>query len=157
MLFKEVQYLRNAFIYILLAIAWVFSAGTMFLTSAPLTVQIITSAVMLLVSVFLYMLRFQVQVREDAVVLRFLPFFKERVILFEEMQSLTVHPISPISDYGGWGYRWMPLFDGVAYIMEGNMGATITLKSNGKKVAFSLKDAEGFKAALERSGYAVNR
>ncbi len=154
MLFKEIQYLRHPVLYIILVVAWGFSIGIMLLQPIPWYVYVIVSAVFVLTNTFLYMLRLTITVEQDRISLSMFPFFGTRVMPFADVKSVTVKPLNPVFDYGGWGYRIVPFQNTTAYIMQGEAAVEIVLKNGDKTIAASLKDPEQFKAALAQTEYA---
>lgn len=153
MLFQETQYLRHPALYGILLVGWLFSAGIMLIQSATWQIYIPLTAIFFIIGGFLFMFRFTITVSADSISLRMSPFFGTKVIPFTEVASITVQPFSPVFDYGGWGYRIVPFQNTTAYIMQGEEAASIVLKSDGKKIAVSLKDPERFKEALAKSSF----
>ena len=153
MLFTETQHLRPLWLNLLLLVSWLVGLVSMLATGAAILPMLLYSGVFLTVFLFIYLLYFRVEVNPDGILFHFPPFVRNKHISFEQIISLKFHPINPIFDYGGWGYRLMPFFDGTAYIMEGKQGATIVFQGGKRKIAFTLKDVEGFKNGLAQSNF----
>lgn len=153
MLFIETQHLRPVWLYILIMLSWLVGFGSMLASGAAMFPILLYSGVLLAVAMFMYLIYFRIEVQTDGLNLHFPPFVRNKHIHFEEIISLKIHPISPIGDYGGWGYRLMPFFDGTAYIMEGKEGATVVFQGGKRKIAFTLKNVERFKSALAQSNF----
>lgn len=152
-MFTETQYLRHPALYGILIVGWCFSAGIMLIEGATWHIYVPLTAFFVLIAAFLLMFRLTITVAADNISLRMSPFFGTRVIRFAEVKSITVKPLSPVFDYGGWGYRIVPFQNTTAYIMQGEAVVEIVLKSGGKKIAASLKDPDQFKAALAKTEY----
>lgn len=153
MLFNETQVIRKPTLYIVLGVVWLFCGGVLYVAGGLLWPQLLVSAVFAATLLLLYLSKLSIGVGAAGISVGFAPFAKQNTYLYGDIAAIKIHPISPLLDYGGWGYRWMPLANGKAYIMQGNMGATLVLK-NQREIAFSLNDAEGFKNAVQLSAFA---
>lgn len=154
-LFTETQYFRKLWFNIFMLVIWLVTAVPLYISEAPLTKQLAALGIMLGVWLFLFFLKLTIKVTADGLLISFWPFFSQKYIPFNQISPIKIHPISPLGDYGGWGLRMMPFTKERAYIMDGTMGATLTHNVNEKQYTFSLRDAEGFKRAIEQTGAAI--
>lgn len=96
----------------------------------------ITFAIMAAISVFiLFVLTLKTKIDDQGVHVHFYPFKRSpRLIKWDDITKIYTRTYSPISEYGGWGYRVRLFKDaGAAYNVKGNRGIQLEL-SNGKKI-----------------------
>jgi hypothetical protein len=91
-------------------------------------------------------LRLVIEVREDALYVRFAPFVTRR-IPFSQIVRTEARTYSPVFEYGGWGIRWMP-GRGWAYNVSGNRGVQLEL-SGRKKLMLGTRRPEQLARAIE--------
>lgn len=96
--------------------------------------------------VFFLTLRMITEVREDAVVVRFIP-GNRRSIRFEEIQHFEVREYRAMREYGGWGVQ-RSRRHGSAYSVSGNRGVQLVLK-NGKRILIGSQEADRLASALQ--------
>ena len=154
-LFTETQYFRKLWFNIYTLVVWLTVAGSLYGSQSSLLEQLLATGVMLSVWLFIFFLKLSIKVTADGLWISFWPFFSQKHLPFNQLSPIKIHPISPIGEYGGWGLRRVPFAKERAYIMEGTMGATVTHKLDDKQYTFSLRDAEGFKRAIEQTGAAI--
>ena len=103
--------------------------------------------------IFFLALRMTTEVREDAVVIRFIP-GNRRSIRLEEIQRFEVREYRPLREYGGWGIQHSRRH-GTAYSVSGNRGVQLVLK-NGKRILIGSQEpdrlAGALRAALRKHG-----
>ncbi|CAN5383116.1 hypothetical protein BH10BAC6_BH10BAC6_01560 [soil metagenome] len=91
-----------------------------------------------------------VTVDESGVSLMMRPFqLKVRHYAWADIAEITVRPVSPMGEFGGWGIRGWG--NKIGYIWAGNNGIDV-LTTNGKRLIVSITDAE-----LARKAIDVNR
>ncbi len=61
-----------------------------------------------------------------------------KTIAWRDIQSVKVVSVSPISDFGGWGYRFIGGRKGKAIVLSGDFGLQI-IKKDGKKFTITTK------------------
>ena len=88
-----------------------------------------------------FVLRLETVVDEQGIHYRFFPFhITTRLKTWDEIEKAYVRVYKPITEYGGWGYRFA-FGDGIALNVSGNVGLQILYK-NGKKLLLGTKKRE---------------
>ena len=77
---------------------------------------------------------------------------KEKVILFEDMESFKARTYSPMKEFGGWGIRYG--FESKAYNVSGDQGVQIVLK-NERKVLFGSQNHKQLEKAMRIGSKAI--
>ncbi|HEY3414045.1 MAG TPA: hypothetical protein VGM51_13470 [Armatimonadota bacterium] len=90
----------------------------------------------------------RVEVRDDALFVRFFPFIRGRVIPYSEIRACAARRYSPIAEYGGWGVRFGR--NGKAYNVSGNRGVQLELVS-GERLLLGSQHADEMAAAIARN------
>ena len=99
--------------------------------------------------VFFYCLHLAIEVREDGLYYRFVPFhLSVRKIEFADLMKYQARTYSPIKEYGGWGIRYGQ--GGVAYNISGNRGVQLLL-TNGKSIMLGSQRPEELVEAIDRA------
>lgn len=81
---------------------------------------------------FFFISRLYYKIDENKIEFQFIPFIlKPRIINFEDISSITICNYSPLSEFGGWGWRKNSTTR--AYTTKGNKGILFHLK-NGKNI-----------------------
>lgn len=97
-----------------------------------------TIIIPILVFLLLFFIKLEWEFTESDFRYRFFPFIiKERIILYSDIQTMSVMKINPLFEFGGWGLRSGKL--GKAYTTDGNLIIHIELKS-GQKLNFTVKN-----------------
>jgi hypothetical protein len=105
----------------------------------------------LLVSFFgaFFALRLESNADERGVYFRFHPFQRKYVFLqWQDIQRMELLEYSPLTEYGGWGWRLSLSGKGTAYNVSGNKGIRFELK-NGKKRLLGVKNTVEWNAILK--------
>ncbi len=155
--FREIQRLRQWWIFLLLggliAIMWsiwvvqiIFGEPVGTHPAPDGVVWVLWLAVGVGLPLFLWSCRLVTIVRDDAVVIAWVPLYRRRIRLADILQCEAV-TYQPFWQYGGWGLRWNPKL-GWAYSMSGNRGVQLELR-NGKRVLIGSHQAEALAAAIE--------
>lgn len=117
---------------------------TLFITLAIIIV------VYLVVILFFRKMRLDVEIKQDGLYYRYVPFInKYRHFLKEEIKSFEVRKYRPIKDYSGWGIRNSWGKAGTAFTVKGNMGLQLYLV-NGKKVLFGTQRGDALTRAMAK-------
>ncbi len=91
----------------------------------------------------IWAIRMEVEVREDGVYLRYLPFVREAHRYgFEEIQAVQAQRVNPVLDYGGWGIRLGLRRRGMAYLVMGREGVLLDLAGGRRRFLGSQRAAE---------------
>jgi len=97
---------------------------------------------------FFLLLRLEVDVYPQTVVIRFAPLL-ERTIPKLEIAGIEVRQYQPLGEFGGWGIRG---FGGrIAYNVRGNQGVELTL-TDGRRVLIGSRRAGELAAAIRSIG-----
>ena len=162
--FREMQQFRQLWLWVLIlpffllmvgvfgfGLIWQLALGNQF-GSKPMSdvVLIVTSgavfAIMGAVMYILFASRLIFEAPEDALHIRFSPFFHRR-IPYDQIERCEVRSYSSIAEYGGWGIRWHPR-KGWAYNVSGSRGVQLEL-SGGKRALLGSDRAEELVAAIQ--------
>lgn len=92
--------------------------------------------------------RLHVTIADEGIRLKMPPFHLRggRLIVWSDIQSITLRKVSPFGEFGGWGIRWN-LGNRMGYVWSGKQGMELALK-NGKRVVVTLVDMQGARQAL---------
>ena len=93
--------------------------------------------------------RLYVSIDQENIYYRFPPFLtREKILTKEDIKKMYVRKYRPISEYGGWGYRFR-FRSGRAVNVAGNIGLQIVL-NNDKKLLIGTQKPEIMEQALRR-------
>lgn len=163
--FVEVQRFNSPFIWVLVLVATVPTAGLFLygiyeqiirghpwgdrpmsdlelLIVAPLMILFLLS-----MGALFYSLLLRVEVREDAVYVRYAPLhFSYRVFPFDTIASCRARQYKPMREYGGWGVRGTK--KNAAYNVSGDWGVQLEFK-DGRKLLIGSQRAEELAQAIQ--------
>jgi hypothetical protein len=89
----------------------------------------------------------EVRVDDDAVVVAFGPFgWPRRVIGLGEIREVSAGQIEP-TEWGGWGYRWIPWAKASAAVIRRGQGIILGLE-DGRRFAVTVADARAGAVAI---------
>ncbi len=149
--YKEEQ---NYPFWIVISIGIVLLLSAFFLLdpAESLRKEVIISAVILSLTVLLFLLiSLRLKVDEAGINIRFRPFInKEKRISWDELESVRLRRSSPMLEFGGWGYRRR--FNKRAYTLYGSWGLELEYK-NGKKLFIGVQKHEHLHLFLEERIY----
>lgn len=101
---------------------------------------------MLILSLLVFKMRMETQIKPDGIYLRFFPFhFKYKFFPWSDINKAYVRQYNPIKEYGGWGLRVG------AFNVSGNMGLQLEFK-NGKALLIGSQKPEEVKHILIKLG-----
>jgi hypothetical protein len=90
--------------------------------------------------------RLEIEVRPDAVLVRFFPFHLHwRRLPAQELSECYARRYSPLWEYGGWGIRYG--WSGWAYNLRGHEGVQLVFK-NGRKLLLGSQQPQELAAAI---------
>lgn len=96
------------------------------------TGQILVIITLLVVFGIIYLFKLKTVINEKGIHYQFLPFHRtQKSIPWNEIEKCYTRKYRPISEYGGWGYKY-GLGGGKALNVKGNMGIQIQLKTGSK-------------------------
>ena len=104
---------------------------------------IVVSLLMFLFSFFFYIMRLETFVKNDGIFVRFFPIqitFKK--YNWETLTKCYVRKYSPISEYGGWGFRYGIFGSGKALNVSGNLGLQLEISNKSKLLIGTNKPEE---------------
>lgn len=91
-----------------------------------------------------------VEVKNDGVYYRYLPFImKFKVIRKEEISRFEIRKYKAIKEYSGWGINTSWAKWGKAFTVKGNTGLQLYLR-NGNKILFGTQRPEAIKKAMHK-------
>ena len=160
-LFREVQYLRQPWLWalILAGSGLAFYAIIQLLlldesfgdnTAANISILLVGSIIGVGVPALMFMTHLITEVRQDALYYRYFPFHTSlQRIPFDQIESFEAITYNPIRDYGGWGIRYW--LKGKAYSARGNKGVRFVL-TGGARVLIGSQRPEELARSLEAAG-----
>jgi hypothetical protein len=96
----------------------------------------------------LFSSRFQVEIRDTGISLRFWPYMsKTRIIARSEISSYKIRTYKPFREYGGRGLRKGVKKSGDAYNLHGNIGLQLVL-NDGKRILIGTRRPEAMLRAM---------
>lgn len=159
MMHHEVQKPPRVVLYVVLGamiFALIFTGGIVALieydqrTSDTDIWPVLLADALILGTITLFMLytRLQVTIADEGIRIKMPPFHLGggRLIVWSDIQSITLRKVSPFGEFGGWGIRWN-LGNRMGYVWNGKQGMELALK-NGKRVVVTLTDMQGARQAL---------
>ena len=112
---------------------------------------IVSSLLMLLIVLLFLVISIRLRVDEMGIKVRFRPFVnRERLIKWDELESVRVRKYSPIREFGGWGYRIR--IKKRAYTLYGYWGMDLRFK-NGKSLFIGVQKHEHLHLFLKERIY----
>lgn len=152
--FVEVQPFDQAWIWTMLGFETLIILIPLILTGQTWWVIAIAMAAMALSMALLASLKLKTRIDDEGVRYRLQPFhMREKLILWDEIDTIHVRKYSPMAEYGGWGMRHS-IKHGKAFNVRGNYGIQIVLKS-GKKILIGTQKAEEAARVLEKKPLTV--
>lgn len=120
-------------------------------SNPEITTGILLSLVVVLpLGALFFLMRLRTQINEQGIAVQFYPLhLKFQQFNWAEIEQVYVRQYSPLSEYGGWGWRYGLGGSGKAYNISGNKGIQILFK-NGKKLLIGTKKPEAAAAALKQ-------
>lgn len=98
----------------------------------------------------LWLLRLKIHLHPEYLEYQFFPFhFKKKRIYWNEVATVQIVKIDPITDFGGWGLRYSKKH-GISYVLGNDYGLFMVLK-NKKRRTFSIKNKENIKSFLDKN------
>jgi len=99
--------------------------------------------------------RLHVTIADEGIRIKIPPFHLGggRLIVWSDIQSITLRKVSPFGEFGGWGIRWN-LGNRMGYVWNGKQGMDLVLTS-GKRVVVTLMDMQGARLALQARGIEI--
>jgi len=147
MRFEELQRFRHSRLWLLLVIALIPLLSSVAVSTRPF-IGFISIGVILLAITLLYFAKLEVEV-EDNISVRFFPvhFFSPREISVDDVESFEAEEYSPLKEFGGWGWRWIPFRHKMAYSVSGNEGVRLTME-DGTEIMIGSKKPEELEDAI---------
>jgi hypothetical protein len=157
-LFSETQRFKQWWLWLLL----IFSAVTPFFglyhelqkpepfaDAATSTGLVLALLVMVPLVALFMLLRLETRITEGGIAVKLFPIhLKFRQYPWPEIEQIYVRQYSPITEFGGWGWRYG--FGGKAYNVAGDQGIQIVFKS-GKKLLIGTQKPEAAAEALKKA------
>lgn len=121
-------------------------------TWIPVLVQFLITGT---IALTMWFTRLHVTIVDEGIRVKMPPFHLGggRLIVWSDIQSITLRKVSPFGEFGGWGIRWN-LGNRMGYVWNGKQGMELVLK-NGKRVVVTLMDMQGARTALQGRGVEV--
>lgn len=154
MIFRETQrMISHWWIFILLGLSSLvagsqfvqqYQAGELSVEMLVVLVVVFTLAIALII-----LIKLEIEIKNKALHYRFVPFiWSWRKIRAEEITSYEFKKVSPLTDFGGYGYRWTPK-RGPGYIIDGDYALYLTYGKKPKRLTLTIDQYERCKAALD--------
>lgn len=157
-LFSEKQQFRQWWIWLLLVgLNAPFAAGVIKqiglgqpFSDDPMTnTQLICATITVaLLTIFIFSIRLETQIRPDGIYVQFYPFhFKYRYYSWSSLRKSYVRQYSPLGEYGGWGLRLGGFGNGKAFNISGNKGLQLEF-TTGEKLLIGTNKPEELNSVL---------
>ena len=151
--YAESQRIRNPWIIALLwLVLFVSFASIILVIFTDYTIDLtpddrlgiqITAITFILITALFGTSRLETKIDKTGIYVRFLPLLRKwRFYDWNEIKHVHVRKFSPLLEYGGWGLRIGIMGQGKAYIISGNQGLKIELKSGKKLLIGTQKEIE---------------
>ena len=115
------------------------------------TGQIVVILAMLLTVVLVYAIRLKTTIDEIGIHYQFLPInLSKKTIRWGELKKCYVRTYSPLTEYGGWGYRGGFFGKGKALNVKGDQGIQLEFQ-NGKKLLIGTQKEKDAHEVIERN------
>jgi hypothetical protein len=152
--FREVQSFRRWWLWLVLLVPFVVIAASLArLVQRGAPASLIASLVgacllLVLIALWLYVMRLETEVDDDALALDFRWFWRRREIPLAEIRGFEAVTYNPLRDYGGWGirYGWR---GGMAYNVSGRRGVQLELADGARLLVGSQRAEELARAIAE--------
>ncbi|HYK55746.1 MAG TPA: hypothetical protein VEV15_04655 [Flavisolibacter sp.] len=165
-LFTEKQYFRQVWVWIVLLSMngyLIFALVKQAVLKQPLGARpksteelVVGTAIVLLVTLLIAVIRLETEIKEDGVYYRFFPFqLKMKRIAWDRISKAFVRQYKPLVEYGGWGIRIGIFGSGQAFNVSGNKGLQL-IYDNGKKFLIGTQKPEALQMALLQIGRLSN-
>jgi len=104
---------------------------------------LIASGLMLLFTLAVLTLKLETYIKKDGIYVRFFPFHLTlKKYSWDNIQRFSVRQYDPITEYGGWGFRFGFLTKGMAFNVSGNKGIQLVLKNGSRLLIGTNKPDE---------------
>jgi hypothetical protein len=91
-------------------------------------------------------------IQKDGIYIRFFPFHLSfRHYAWDQLSKSYIREYSPITEYGGWGFRVGVFGNGKAYSVSGKMGLQLEF-TNGRKLLIGTNKADELEMTLKKIG-----
>jgi len=140
--FKETQRFDQKWLIVLLAVVLLITLIPVSMvlqeetSSSAVIASLVGFFIVLLVSVFLFLLTLKTSIDSKGIHYKFYPVMGQKTIAWNEISECYVREYNPLTEFGGWGIRFG--LNGKAYNVKGNKGIQVVLKS-GKKILFGTQ------------------
>ena len=149
--FEEIQAMDQLWIWVLMGLEFVIMIAALLTAATPLWTFAVCLGIMTMTMALLGSIKLYTRMDMHGVHFRMSPFhFKEKTILWDDIDQIHVRKYNPIMEYGGWGIRVSLGRRGTAYNIKGNYGIQIR-KKNGKQLLLGTQRPEA--AAKQLAGH----
>lgn len=106
--------------------------------------------VTLVVAAWFTRIKLITEVREGGLWINYVALWPERLIMWDQIQSVESITYRPVRDFGGWGVRWGAR--GIVYNARGDRGARMVLASGERVLVGSQRADELARSIAEHAG-----
>lgn len=115
------------------------------------SILLLTLGLILLISILIYNIRLDTEIRKDGVHVRFFPFhLRYRFYSWDSIRHVQVRKYNAIIEYGGWGFRLGLLGKGKALSISGDQGLQLEFNDD-KKLLIGTKKPKELEEAILRA------
>ncbi len=159
--FSEMQRFKKWWVWlILLSMIGLYSYGVIrqVFTGQPFgqkpmsdSILLLTLGLILFMSILIYNIRLDTEIRKDGVHVRFFPFhLRYRFYTWDSIRHCQVRKYNAIIEYGGWGFRLGLLGKGKALSISGDHGLQLEFNDD-KKLLIGTKKPKEMEEAILRA------
>ena len=148
-LYQEKQRFTQWWLYAFLLIPVGFMISKVMKDEIMLESFVIEGSILLVLVSLIFFLQLKTTITTKGILINFFPLvLKEKMILWQDVQSASVRIYSPMGEYGGWGLRYST-GNGKAYNVRGNEGLQLVFKG-GRKLLIGTQKSQELKLILEK-------
>ena len=144
-IFEEKQRFDSPLSYIVLGLGFVVVTYTTFFSGSDNSIkqQLLSYLPFLLILAFLFTIKLKTRIDENGIHIGFFPFIiKVKTFNWSDIYSAKAEEYSPISEYGGWGYRIKFTKKAKAFSTRGDKGIKVVLKDGRTRMIGTQKMEE---------------
>jgi len=147
-MFEETQRFRQWWVWSLLLVVFTFSLYDAFIGN--LTGGYWAVGLVVAVGALFLIIDLKTRISTEGIFVKLFPIhFSLKHYPWDTVSKAEVRKYNPITEFGGWGYRWG--FGGKAFNISGNMGLQLDF-TDGKKLLIGTQRPDELRSVLQRMG-----
>jgi hypothetical protein len=153
--FTEIQRFDQLWFKVLILVVFLITFGSIGLgyakipqkeTTAYLVAAVPAGCIVLVITGAIFFVKLETKIDNEGIQYGFWPFQKKlRVASWRDIETADIRKYKPLTEFGGWGYKFSLSGKGKVYNTKGNMGIQIVFKDNSKTLVGTQKPEEAQK------------